>query len=810
MNGFLHDLRFGLRQLVKRPGFAAAAILTLALGIGANTAVFSVLSGYLLKPLPYPHGERLAVVQVYIPKYSADYFGISTPDYKAIEDHTEAFSNTAIYQHTTSVLKANGRASRVTGFATTASLFQVLGVQPLLGRTFAASANQPGRGQQVVISYRLWQSAFGGEPGAIGRTLQLSGKRYRVIGIMPRGFAFPNQDADFWRPLTLAPSAFAISEFVNVNYDFIGRLKPSVSLNTLQHQLGAAVTYIGSIIPAAERQKWEAAGFEFKAVSFRHQLVGNRSSTLLLLQGAVLLVLLITCVNVANLLLSRILGRSHEMAMRAALGATRAILARQLLVEGICLTIPGGLAGVALGWLGMHFLAQSALGAGASVFDIAFDWRIGLFAVAVVGVTTLLISVLPILHLSKTDVQSVLQEGGRVTGGGRGGRRVRNALVVAEITLATALLAGSGLLLHSFINLQTVNTGFRKSNALIAGVLFPPDTPSLRNAYDRILKQVRTVPGVEQAGLASLAPLPGGVPHNPLTFRGRKPPSDAVPPSAATNVVTSGYFRALGIPILRGRNFGPQDTHNSRRVAIIDSDIAKKYFSGVNPIGRQLRPMGYGKDWYTIVGVVPAIKMASLSQAHRHNDGLYLDASQVPQHGMRLILHTATPPAMLIKPLHTALARAAPSAAVYDVQTMHQRLGDTLRDQQTTMVLLLSFGGIALALAVVGVYAVMSYAVGQRRAECGVRLALGARPVDLLWLILKDGLKLLAIGLVAGLGLAVVCGYLLSSRLFGVAPFDPVTLIGSAVVLCAITLAACYLPARRAAKLDPAIAIMEQ
>ncbi|HET6725690.1 MAG TPA: ABC transporter permease [Gammaproteobacteria bacterium] len=815
MTGILSDIRFGFRQLAAKPGFTTAAILTLALGIGANTAVFSLLNGYLLKPLPYPHAERLRELRLYMPKYSAGDFGFSVPMFEAIKAETTAFSGVAAYDYEISTLKVRGRAEEVTGVQATAPLFDVLSARPLLGRTFGSESSQPGHGHEIVLSYGYWQRVFGGNADVIGRSVLLSGTPFEIIGVMPEGFAFPDHDVDLWQPLTISPAdlELTVRNITDLHLAVLGRLKPRVGQSVLRQQVDAAMARMCGALPAAVCAKWQEQGSQVLIRDYHAYLVGGISSTLLLLQGAVLLILLITCVNVANLLLSRILGRGHEIAMRAALGATRMALARQLLVEGLCLAAPGGAVGVGLGWLGLRYLSISSLGTGLSIFDIGFDWRVGLFALGAAVVTALLVSLLPLYHLSKTDMQRVLQEGGgRATGGGRGGRAIRNALVVSEITLATALLAGSGLLLHSFVNLTSVNAGFRKNDVLMARLIFPDDDDDwpVHAAYDEIIKQVRAIPGVVHAALASNTPFGGGYSHTVLKIPGYQRPPDAPIPSVTPNIVTQDYFDAFAIPILQGRGFEPQDDPDSRRAIIIDTRIAQTYFHGADPIGRQVRlPLSMGDEPFTIIGVVPSVKVESLAKATRAGT-VYASASQFAEEEMDLVLNTSIPPGRLIEPLRKALAAAAPAVAVDDIQTMRQRLSATLRNKQTTMALLLAFAGIALALALVGVYGVMSYAVGQRRTECGVRLALGALPEDLSWLVLKDGLRLFGIGLTTGLGLAVIFGFVLSSRLFGVEPYDPLTLGTTVVVLAAVTWAACYLPARRAAKLDPAVAMMEQ
>jgi predicted permease len=649
----------------------------------------------------------------------------------------------------------------------------------------------------------------------IGKTVRFNGEPYDIIGVMPKGFAFPDREAALWAPVTIGPDDFALQHFFSLDGSLIGWLKPGVNVNVARERVRQAIgtwlaahlpykTADGDLINKALLQKY---GFAMQVQPYRQNLLGDRPATLWLLQGAVLLILLITCVNVANLLLSRVLGRSHEMAMRSALGASRVTLGRQLLGEALCLTVPAGLGGVALAWLALHFLAGSALGAGNSIFNMTLDWRVGLFALAAVLFTALLVSVLPIRQLAKTDLQLVLQEGSRTSGGGRGARRTRNVLVIAELTLATGLLAMSGLLLHSFMNIEAVHPGFRTDHVLIAHLTVSPNdfsgTEAWSNTFKDVVKQVDTLPGVRQATISDMLPLTGYDYHMSFAIPGQVKPGEK-PPAGMVDRITGGFFKTLGISVLQGRDFNDSDTGQAR--AIIDAAVAARYFHDATPIGRRIRWRHI--DW-TIVGVVPPVKYSDLSQAAPPFT-VYLNVDKSPSSDMYLLVHTALPPSALFKPLQHLLATAFPKVAVNDIHTMHDQMSDLLSHRQTTMALLLGFGGIALALAIVGVYAVMSYAVSQRRAECGVRLALGAQPEDLRWLVLRDGLRLLAVGLVLGLGLAVLLGYLMSAQLFGVAPFDPATLIGSTLVLCVITVAACYLPARRASKLDPAVAMMEQ
>ncbi len=808
MSGFLNDLRFGFRQLARKPGFATAAILTLALGIGANTAVFSVLSGYLLKPLPYPHSERLVQINEDQAKAGIRFAAISVPNYLSMVKRASDFSALAAYRPGSSKtnLIEGGRAEAIPTNKVTASLFDVLEISPLIGRTFTQANQQPGRGHVVVVSYRFWQRKLGGSRDAIGKTLRLDGDQYKVIGVMPKGFVFRDRKYQLLVPLVWTAKDKADNRRGDDNLKVIGRLKPGIGVAAAGTQLDSVLRQVNRV-SGTMRHRTKKYNINWWLQPWHAQLVSGRPTLLYLLQAAVLLVLLITCVNVANLLLARVLARTHEMAMRSALGATRAALARQLLVEGLCLAIPGGAIGVGLAWWALKFIRQLGWGATNGMFSITPDWRVALFAIAAVIVVALVVSLLPIRHFSRVDLQAVLQEGGRSSGGGRGAKRTRNALVVVELALATALLAGSGLLIHSFAKLQAVNPGFNPDNVLVANVVAPPsanqkDAKALKQFYLELDRRAERIPGVTSAGVTVQLPLHCYF-NGSFEIKGR---SKSRPPYACFNSVSGSYFDALGIRPLRGRVFGRRDTAKSQGVVVIDRLLAKKYFPKRNPVGQYLKFSGRK---LRIIGVVPTLK-TSLTRPTTMGM-IYFPVSQalfIP--GRKLVVRASIAPHALVQPLTKLVANINPNISVTHFRTMHHVMADKLKDRHATMLLVIAFGAIALALAIVGVYGVMSYAVSQRRAECGVRLALGAQPSDLSRMILKDGLKLLATGLVIGLGLAVLFGYLMSAQLFSVAPFDPVTLAGTAIVMALITVAACWLPARRAAKLDPAVAIMEQ
>lgn len=590
----------------------------------------------------------------------------------------------------------------------------------------------------------------------------------------------------------------------------IARLQPGATLANVRSQLDQVVSTISTKVSRPLRQVFARNHWDLLARHYRTVLLGNRTPLLLILQGFVLLLLIMTCVNVANLLLARILGRTHELAMRAALGASRWVLARQLFMEGLCLAVPGGLAGIGLGWWGLMLIQGIGLGAHLGVFSLTPDWRVGLFALGVVVLVAVVISLLPIRHLSRTDLQSLLQEGGRGMAGGRGARRVRKAMVVAELALATAILGGTGLLVNSFVRLQSIDPGFDASHVLTADILIPSrdqrDDAARRHTYEELLRRVRALPGVTDAGVTGSVPIKTGYGGNAYAIPGVSP-TGGHQPLGNLAVATRGFFKTLHIPLLRGRLFGPQDgTADSQPVVVIDKYMAEQWFHGKNPVGYQMMVGGMGSIKFTIIGVVATIRDASLDKAAVRGT-FYLDGLQVPSDVGSIVIKTSVPPYGLAQPVKQTMAQIDPLVSISDFASMDDVLAQSLVERKALMVLVLLFACIGLALAAVGAYGLLSYVVSQRVTECGVRLALGALPSDLSWLIIGDGLRMLAVGLCLGLGLAVVLGYAISSQLFDVAPFDLLTLLGVSIALSIITLTACWLPARRAAKLDPAVAI---
>ncbi len=822
MTGFWSDLRFAVRQLAAKPGFAAAAILTLALGIGANFAVFSLLNGYFLKPLPYPQGGRLVIVRTRLPKfYGTQNLGVYVRMYQGMEKHVGALSGEIGFYYAPFSVEVDGRAHYVAGGGITGNMFRTLGVKPVLGRALTAADDRPGQAPVAVISYSLWKQAFGGDPAIVGQPIKLNGKPHQVVGVMPRGFAFSNSHTDVWVPNVVGAAGESAANTFSYGVGvLLGRLKPGASHKTLRTQLGYLQTRLINTLPNDLHKKYADSGFHFVTMPFRQYKLekegAHTSLILFLLLAGALLVLLLTCVNVANLLLARSLGRVHEIALRRTLGATRVVLMRQLFVEGLCLALPGGLIGAGLGWLCVRVLAGSPLNPSLSIFNIAPDWRVGLLVLAAIGLTVVLVSLLPALFLVKTDLKSLLQGGGRAMSGGRGARRARNVLAVVQITLATGLLASAGLLVHSFVNLGNVNVGFNPRHVIALRLLGShADKAESANLRGEILRSVQGLPGVETAAMPSWTPLNDFFGNTSFKLRGRKPFSNPGP-KVYYNSVTRQFFKTLGIPILKGRGFNATDTKNSQLVAVVDARFAKRFFGEKGAIGQEINLGGPSHDqWVRIVGVARPIKLHDIRQSAPYE--IYLSDTQIRYEygqGMRLLVRTDVPPMAMVGSIKAAVNKIAPALAVYGgilgVYSMPKIIHHQLYGARMFMAVVLVFGCIALALAVIGVYGVLSYAVIQRRNEFGIRLALGAMPASIRRLVIKDGLKLLLPGLVAGLILAVAAGFALASVLFHVLPYDPLTLIVVVFVLGGTTLAACYLPARRMAKLNPATAILEE
>ncbi len=796
------DIRFGVRTLVHSPIFTAVTVLSLALGIGANTAIFSVVNGLLLRPLSYPESERLVDVWHTPPQQSfpgLDRFSVSPANYLDWKAQSSVFEQTAVYGYTGLSLSTSNDPLPLIGANVTSDFFSVLRTNAMQGRTFNPDEEQPGRDQVVVISHALWQRAFGANPNIVGQTLTLNSRNFTVVGIMPAGFEFP-REAELWLPLAWDDKERQIRSIHD--YLVIARLKPNVSVQQAQAEMSTISSRLEQQYPE-ENKGWGAV-----VIPLRDDLVGDIRTALLVLFCAVSFVLLIACANVANLMLARGANRQREIAVRIALGAGRARLVRQLLTESVLLSVTGGLLGLLLAVWGSKMLVR--LGSLPNAGDIGIDtWALG-FTLLVSFVAGIIIGIMPALQFTRTSVSETLKQGSGRTGGSSMKQHTRKALVISEVALSLVLLIGAGLMIRSFWNLQHVDPGFDTSNALTMSVVLTPtrySEPHQQLAFlDRAMEQIRAVPGVVSVGATTTIPLSGGGSTQPFSIEGRPTGTIAEQPMAQTRYISTDYFRAIGIPLRQGRVFSDQDRDKSVPVVIISEAMARRFWPGENPIGKRLTPSFHSEQGAReIVGVVGDVKARGLDSDS--STMMYLPYKQSARPFMSFVVRTASNPEGLIQPVSKAIYSIDKEQALTDVQTMDQVLMQSLSGRRFNMTLLLTFAGVALLLAAVGVYGVMNYTVTLRRRELGIRMALGAEKMDVLRLVLGQGLTLTLIGVGAGLISAYALTRLMASLLYGVTATDYLTFGSVSIMLILVGVVASYVPARRATKVNPTIAL---
>jgi predicted permease len=794
----LHDIRFALRTFLKSPGFTVVAILALGLGIGANAALFSVINAVLLKPLPYQQPARL--VRVYETFLPSGFGSVSTPNFLDWRKQNHAFERMEAFSAGSINLQGDAQPERIPLAVGTAGLFELLGAKPLQGRTFLPDEDQPGRPDVAVISERLWRRRFAADRGLLGSTLTLDGKPTTVIGIMPASFQFPPGSAtvDIWMPLQFSPSNLGQrgSHWMAV----LGRLKPGVDMDRATADMKQIAASLAQQYP--DQQKGRSVIIR----SLQDVLVGGIRPALLVLMGSVGFVLLIACANVANLLLARAASRKKEVAVRAALGASRARLIRQFLTESILLALAGGALGAFLGDEGVEALVFLASRQIPRASEVHLDGTVFLFLLGVCIFAGVIFGLVPALQSARDDLQEGLREGGRSGVGGRG-ERFRNALVVTEFALALMLLIGAGLLLRTFLALNATESGMATRGVLVMSVSVPDgkyaNTSMWQRFYAPALDQIRALPGVRAAGMISLLPLQTwgtngnfGIDNHPQGEPGQQP-------FAEYRSVSPGYFQALGIPILKGRDVTSQDSANAPPTIVINDALARRYFPGEDPIGHKI----VWNTTCTIVGVAGNTRQAGLSADPLPE--IYLPAAQRGNSisGMTLVIGTSVEPTSLTHAIESAIRTVDPSQPVFGVKTMERVVTDSLSNQRLYAWLLGVFAGLALILASAGIYGVMSYLVTQRTQEFGVRMALGASTRDILRMVLRQALALIAAGVAIGLCGALAVTRVLTNFLFGVKPIDLPTFAGVSVVLIAVALVATYLPALRATKVDPMVAL---
>jgi putative ABC transport system permease protein len=807
MNTFVHDLRYALRMLAKSPAFSLIAILTLGLAIGANSAIFSVVNAVLLRPLPYPQSEQL--VRIFGTQPTLDEAPTSPANFLEWKEENQVFERIGTYVGQGFNLLGGDKPERVIGARVSADLLQLLRVQPALGRLFTNDEDQEGRGQVVVLSYDFWRSRFAGDPNTLRQTITLNDQSYTVIGVMPKGYAFPSARTQVWVPV-----AFNAAERKTRDTNFIevvARLKPGVSIEQARANMNAIAQ------SQAERYPTTNTGIGAKVISLHEQTVGDVRPMLIVLLGAVAFVLLIACANIANLLLARAAARQREMAIRGALGASRSRVVRLLLTESVLLAVVGGAVGLLFATWSLDLLVSLKPANLPRLAEIGIDRTVFLFTLTISLITGIVFGLVPAWQASKSDLNEGLKESGRGSSGGPRRHRVRALLVVAEVALSLVLLVGAGLMIRSFSRLLAVDPGFKPDHVLTAFVSLPvskyPKREEQAAFFDRLIERLRNLPAIGAAGVVSDLPLFGGsstgmeIDGRPESLPGQRPLTDY-------RLINPDYFAAMGMKLVKGRAFSRYDTDGAPGVVIINESLAARFFAGEEPIGKRLGLSGNPRDWREIVGVVgdirnygvdadvkPEVYVPFLQNAPGYLSGV---AS-----AMNVIVRSTSDPSSLASALREQVQALDKDQPVSEIRTMEYYLADSMAQRRFNMLLLAAFAGLALVLAAVGIYGVIAYTVTQRTHEMGIRIALGARGGDILRLVFANAMVTTLAGILIGLAAAFALTRLLQSLLYQVTATDPFVFATIPVLLLVVAGVATYIPARRAMKVNPITALRE-
>jgi putative ABC transport system permease protein len=798
--GFARDARHALRLLLRAPTFSAIAILTFAVGIGVNIAVFSVVNAVLLQPLPYPDADRITLVWMDNRRQGISDDITSFPNYLDWKNRNTVYAHLAGYTGQAFTLTGADQPERLIGAAATANFFDVMGVRPALGRVFTAEHEVPGKDGVLVLSHGLWQRRFGGSPDVLGRTLTMSGAQYEVIGVMPPALQLP-RTAEFWVPL--APDQQLREARQSFWLPVIGRLKPGVSIEQAQAEMSGISTQL-------EQTYAFLRGFGANVVPLHRQIVGDIERALLVLLGAVGFVLLIACANLANLMFGRTAARRRELAIRNALGAGRGRLVRQIVTEALVLAVCGGAAGVLFAYWATGLFVRLGGDSIPRADTVGIDLPVLLFALGLVTLAALLSGLLPALQASRAASADHLREGGR-QGGGSATHRTRSLLVGAEVALAFVLLIGAALLTRTLWTMQQVERGFQTDRIATMRVSAPaaryPGPVEVRAFYARLLDRLRATPGIESVATATAVLQPVVTNSGIYSIEGQAPPPPEQRIEYPVEVVSPEFFETLGIHLARGRGFSPQDHADAPRVVVVNESFARLGWPGQDPIGRRIRAGDETSQapWMTVVGVIRDIRRADVTRAIRPE--LYLSALQTTPRTMMLLVKTTGEPSAIVPAVRRELQAIDPQLPLFAVATLGESVAGTMNQPRFQATLLATFAIVALVLAAIGIYGVTAHAVSQRTQEVGIRMALGAHRRDVLRMMLLQHLRPAVAGVVIGVVGAVLLGRYLDTLLYGIAATDPATFAAIAVALVAVALIACWVPARRATRVDPLIAV---
>src|SRR5262245_1173336 len=822
MQTLRHDVLYALRTLAKSPAYAALSILTLALGIGANTAIFSVVNGVLLKPLAYPHPEQLELISSTFPRLNFDRFWVSLPEWAEFKERTRAFQDVGGYRVSAANLGAPERPRRVTMMLVTPELMTTVGVPPLVGRHFNADDSRPGAENVAVLSYATWQSDFGGADSAVGAVVPINGSYTRIVGIMPSGYDVHDERVEVFLPLTIDPKTFPTSRGSHFLF-LIGRLKPGVTAEAAQADIDRLLNEWDEVsAPNFHVPNRKANTVHLiQAEPLQRDVVGAVGTALWVLQGAVGFVLLIACANLANLILARSESRQKEFAIRSALGASRFRLLRQFLTEGVLLALVGGALGAALGYAGLRALLAGNPVSIPRALEVTLDWRVLAFTFGVSVATGLIFGMAPLLHLREFATSVTLKEGGHRATAGSARARVRAGLVMAEVALAVVLVVGAGLLLRSFQKLMTADAGFSREHLTTFGLVLPgatyPKPESRAPFFDRLMERLRQTPGV--TGVATMTGLPPArdVNANDVMFEGYTPQPD----QPAANVdyfqtISLDYLRTMGIPVVKGRGFERTDVVGGP-VVLINERLAETFYTArkLDAIGHRLNPFfGPTTQLFTIVGIVRDVKQGGLSK--KTGTELYFLNEQVGRltgfapGNQNVVVRGTVPDAVLAQAIQQAVRTEDSQLPVVKLRTMEQVFEDSAARPRFLAALLGIFAGLALALAAIGTYGILSYSVTERTKEIGIHMALGATRGSVLGMILGQGMRLTTVGLLAGLAASFGLTRLLQAQLFNVKPTDSATLTAVTAFIAFVASVACYVPAQRATRVDPIVTLRDE